>query len=96
VLGRNYCVPHQKEIENSVDQIRRARKAQTGQYSGSYKRRAAAVRANASTCHICGLGAIAGDPWQADHLIPGDPNSPLAAAHRSCNARRGNKPLNVL
>jgi hypothetical protein len=25
--------------------------------------------------------------------VPGDPTSLLAAAHRSCNASRGNKPL---
>ena len=40
---------------------------------------------------LCGGGAVPGDPWQADHVIPGNPDSPLAPAHRSCNAARGNK-----
>jgi len=60
-------------------------------YSGDYRRRAAQVRANATHCWICGRGAIDGDPWQADHLQPGNPDSPLLAAHRSCNAARGNR-----
>jgi hypothetical protein len=42
---------------------------------------------------LCGEGARVGDPWQADHLVAGDANSPLAAAHGSCNRRRGNSPL---
>jgi hypothetical protein len=40
---------------------------------------------------LCGGGARPNDPWQADHVIPGDADSPLAPAHRSCNAARGNK-----
>jgi len=65
----------------------------TGQYLGDYKRRAKAVREQAVNCHICGDPARLNDPWTADHIIAGDPNSPLAPAHRSCNERRGNKPL---
>jgi hypothetical protein len=65
----------------------------TGQYSGDYKRRAKAVREQAVNCHICGDPARTNDPWTADHIIAGDRNSPLAPAHRSCNERRGNKPL---
>lgn len=45
-----------------------------------------------TTCWLCGEGRRAGDPWQADHVIPGDLNSPLQPAHRSCNSRRGNQP----
>lgn len=57
---------------------------------GDYKTRAAKVRAEAEICWLCGGGEIPGDPWQADHVIPGDPNSELRASHRSCNSRRGN------
>ncbi len=61
-------------------------------YHGTYRRQAATIRANATRCWICGRGPITGDPWQADHIQPAQPNSPLRAAHRSCNASRGNRP----
>ena len=61
-------------------------------YKGNYQARARQVRAAATHCWICQQGPIPGDPWQADHIRPGDPTSPLLPAHRSCNARRGNRP----
>ena len=60
---------------------------------GTYKARARKVRESASVCWICGEGARPEDPWTADHLVPGDPNSPLLPAHRSCNSRRGDRPV---
>ena len=60
-------------------------------YSGDYRRRAAYIRATTIKCWICGDGARPDDPWQADHIRPGDPDSPLAGAHRSCNIGRANK-----
>ena len=57
-------------------------------YSGDYRKRAAAVRAGAVICWLCGQGARPDDPWQADHVVAGDPFSLLAPAHRSCNASR--------
>jgi 5-methylcytosine-specific restriction endonuclease McrA len=63
-------------------------------YDNEYRKQAAAVRANARICWICGQGRKQDDPWQADHLIPladGGLRSPLAAAHRSCNIRRSNR-----
>ncbi len=60
-------------------------------YEGDYRRRAREVRNNATHCWICGEGQRDNDPWTADHVIPGDPGSPLLAAHRSCNSRRGNR-----
>lgn len=57
-------------------------------YRGDYDKRAKAVRDSTERCWICGEGARAGDPWQADHIIDGDPYSPLLGAHRSCNIRR--------
>lgn len=67
---------------------RAARRAPRPHYGGDYARRAKAVRDTATACWICGEGARAGDPWQADHVVPRDPASPLAPAHRSCNIRR--------
>lgn len=87
------CDKHKQEYENQRELRRRLVKKATGQYSGDYKKRAKLVREYAVACHICGLGEIPGDAFQADHLIPGDPNSPLLPAHGSCNRKRGNKPL---
>lgn len=91
--GANKCDKHQAEMMAVVEAKRRLRKMASGQYSGDYKARAKQVRDTAILCHICKEGFRSDDPWQADHLIPGNPNSPLAPAHRSCNAKRGNKPL---
>jgi 5-methylcytosine-specific restriction endonuclease McrA len=84
---------HQAQVDQQSANRRATVKRITGQYSGDYKRRAKAVRQSAVNCHICGDPARINDPWTADHIIAGDRNSPLAPAHRSCNERRGNKPL---
>lgn len=60
-------------------------------YDGDYRRRAKAVREATVACWLCGEGWRPNDPWQADHIRPGDPDSPLAGAHRSCNIARANK-----
>jgi hypothetical protein len=56
---------------------------------GNFRTRSDRLRATAETCWLCGGGPIPGDPWTADHLIPGDPDSELLPAHRTCNSRRG-------
>jgi len=70
---------------------RRQRKAQM--YDTQYRKMAKFIRDTATHCHICGEGARINDPWEADHLVPGDPSSQLAPAHRTCNRIRSNKPL---
>jgi hypothetical protein len=85
------CEVHSKRVEQLRD-VRRAEKKKV-LYNSRYRKEAAYVRATAIVCHICGDGARMLDPWQADHLDAGNPDSPLAAAHRSCNAKRGDKPL---
>ena len=90
--GGNRCDYHENLVKKLHD-IRRAQtKKESGQYSGSYKRRAAEVRANALVCWLCGESARAGDPWEADHVVPAESGSvaELKAAHRSCNRRRSN------
>jgi 5-methylcytosine-specific restriction endonuclease McrA len=70
-------------------------------YRGStraYRKARAAVLAYATHCHLCGKTARPWDPFVVDHVVPralGGPDiiSNLRAAHRSCNARRGAKPL---
>ena len=60
-------------------------------YDGDYPTRSRLVRENARYCWICLEGPRDWDPWQADHLYPDDPNSPLLPAHRSCNIARSRR-----
>lgn len=85
------CETHQAAVNQYADYKKAERKRATGQYSGDYRKRAKEVREMATICWLCGDGARADDPWQADHIVPGDMYSALAPAHRSCNAARGNK-----
>lgn len=64
------------------------RNRQRPHYGGNYRDRAKVVRDTAVACWICGEPGRDDDPFQADHVIPRDINSPLLAAHRSCNIRR--------
>jgi hypothetical protein len=93
--GDTLCPRHKAEAAERERVRQGIRKAGRTLYtSAGYRRLSKHIRDTATACHLCGLGAKADDPWTADHLIAGDPESPLAAAHRSCNSRRGNKPLN--
>lgn len=87
------CPKHAAVKEAQWDAPKAARKRATGQYAGDYRKRARLIRETAQYCWICGGPVDLYDPMQADHVIPGDPDSPLAPAHRSCNAARGNKPM---
>jgi hypothetical protein len=92
--GLSRCEQHQAEwqtLENLRLQEMKARKPTL--YDSAYRKRAKTIRETALYCHLCGEPRKLNDPFTADHLIAGDPDSPLAAAHRSCNSRRGNKPL---
>lgn len=91
----NRCQQHQNLVEQ-LHEVKRAQiKKETKQYSGSYRKRAALVRATAIVCHLCGEGARATDPWVADHVDAASDGdvAELRAAHASCNRKRGNKPL---
>lgn len=91
--NKSRCDRHQKRIDDLMNARRQEVKRLSGAYSGDYRKRAKEVRDNASICHLCGEGPRVNDPWEADHIYPGVADSPLAPAHRSCNQRRGNKPL---
>ena len=75
-----------------ICQREREAKRPRSHYAGSYSRRAREVREGAVVCWVCGEGAKDSDPWQADHIYPGEPDSPLLPAHRSCNIRRTHTP----
>ena len=85
----SYCTEHKPKKQDSPE--RKAKKQAL--YGGDYRRRARAVKSSATHCHLCNKPFEYGDSIEADHLIPGDPNSPLAPAHRLCNQKRGNKPI---
>jgi 5-methylcytosine-specific restriction protein A len=92
--GLSRCTTHQAEWQ-AVENIRlkemKARRPNL--YDANYRKKAKIVREQGVYCHLCGEPARPNDPFTADHIIAGDKESPLAAAHRSCNSRRGNKPL---
>jgi hypothetical protein len=92
--GLNRCEQHQaewQEIENLRVKAMKARRPKL--YTTEYQKQAKAIREAALYCHLCNEPARPNDPWTADHIIAGDPTSALAPAHRSCNSRRGSKPL---
>jgi hypothetical protein len=92
----NLCDVHLAQVKAAQNARGAARKSQTNQYGGAYKRLAKIIRDTAQTCHICGQGYKPNDPFEADHLEPGSEVyslSQLAPAHRSCNISRGKKPL---
>jgi hypothetical protein len=92
--GLSRCEVHQAEwqtIENL--RLKEMKAKRINLYDNNYRQRAKLVRATAVYCHLCGDPARPNDPFTADHLVAGDPESELAPAHRSCNSRRGNKPL---
>ena len=73
------------------ERIRDKQRGPRPHYAGDYRKRAKAVRESPGPCWICGEGDREGDPWQADHVVAGDPQSMLAKSHRSCNIKRGGR-----
>ncbi|MEU4709495.1 HNH endonuclease [Nocardia salmonicida] len=69
----------------------------------AYRKATARLRSRSDVCHLCGgpidttLPYTHPRSWTADHLIPrsrgGHLLGEMKAAHRDCNAKRGNKPL---
>lgn len=87
----NRCQKHQNIIDSKIN----AKKQQRIHYKGDYRQRAKAVRDNAVYCWICGETFTIDNPPTADHLEPGNPDSILLPAHRSCNSSRGNTPARI-
>ena len=90
-----YCEQHKPRRHRGPDSTQRRRK-KGHLYGGTYAKRAKQVRMTAEICHLCGEGTRVGDPWEADHANPElGSASILLPAHRSCNRKRGNKPINT-
>jgi len=94
--GLNRCDFHEVVYQQlEVIRLKQMKDKRPKLYDSQYHKAAKRIREGALICHLCNEGARYNDPWTADHLIAGDPNSELRAAHRSCNSRRGNKPLST-
>jgi len=92
--GGSYCATHQLAADEKEKLRQAGRKAGRTLYnSAGYRKQRAWLKATATHCHLCKQAFTDRNQISADHLIPGDPNSPLAPAHIICNSRRGNKPL---
>ena len=89
------CSLHQVRHERQRNRTASIRRSNGGgasrPYDAEYRKAAAEVRATTLFCWICGKPAKPDDPWQADHVIPGNRFSELRGAHRSCNIARANK-----
>ena len=89
----DYCLSCRKERnrkkENNPE--RKARKKLL--YNSNYRRAASLIKLTATHCHICKEPFTNREEITADHLLPGEVNSPLAPAHKSCNSARGNRGL---
>lgn len=58
-----------------------------------YRKHREYIRATATHCHICKQPFTDRKQISADHIEPGNLESPLLPAHISCNSKRGDKPL---
>lgn len=82
-----------------MEAARQARREATGKrdhYKGTYPARARKVRKLGETgkalCWLCGRGNYPGcGKWSAEHVIEGDPASPLMPTHLRCNIARENR-----
>jgi len=94
--GASLCQTHAQEASRKR-QAQRDRRIDTQRksqlYNYAYRQEAKRIKEQATHCHICGMAFTLEDRVEADHLIAGMIGSPLAAAHRLCNQRRGNRTL---
>lgn len=66
------------------------RTKQRTMYGTPYRKQAAALKAQATTCWLCGKPLPPGE-GTADHLNAGDPTSPLLPACATCNYGRADR-----
>ena len=88
--GIAYCTLHETE---RIKRINDAKNARPLYRSAAYRQARKIIKDTATHCHLCGQAFTNREEITADHIIAGNPASPLAPAHRSCNSSRGNKPI---
>lgn len=94
--GSSLCETHalQKSRQRGRARDSRQNTERKGQlYNYAYRKEAKRIKAEATHCHLCGVAFVEGDKVEADHLVAGLIGGSLGAAHRLCNQRRGNRPL---
>jgi len=87
------CHRGQERIRDRIrdqDPQRKYKKATL--YGTTYRKQRELLKTRGGICYLCGEVVPPGT-GQADHLIPSDPQSPLAITHSFCNQSRGNKTL---
>lgn len=89
--GKAYCPLHETE---RMKRINDAKNQRTLYRSTAYRNARKLIKEQATHCHLCGQPFTNREEITADHLIAGNPASPLAPAHRTCNSKRGNKEIN--
>lgn len=91
------CPEHQQELDKRKQAAKESdptyRLKKNTLYGYAHQKARRELLATATVCYICGKQFTIEDKIDADHLIPGDPYSPLSATHASCNRSKGNKPL---
>lgn len=93
---RHQADADQRRAYRQANNLQRKEK-KTRLYSKDYQLRAKRIRETATVCYLCLEHKRADDPLQVDHLYPElFDSSPLLPAHRSCNNRKGNTPLDEL
>lgn len=93
----DYCISCRTELnrikESNPDRIARKRMLYSNGYPARRARMVAETIERNLNCHICNKPFESKSDITADHLLAGNPNSPLAPAHKACNSSRGNTPL---
>ena len=92
----NRCPTHLAQY-----QARRAERYNTAErkekkrilYGGDYKKRRQGAIQATSVCYLCKKIIEPTQAVDVDHVIAGDPTSPLLPTHARCNRSRGNRPL---
>jgi predicted nucleic acid-binding Zn ribbon protein len=90
----SYCSQHLQELKTKQQQRkdtpeRLAHKRRM--YGGNYRQRRNQLLATATHCAICNKPFENGQGVDADHVMPGEPSSPLQATHATCNRSKGNR-----
>lgn len=89
------CPEHQQELDKrkqaakESDPTYKAKKATL--YGYAHQKARQQLKATATHCHICSKPFTQTDSIDADHIIAGNPHSPLLPAHARCNRSKGNK-----
>ncbi len=92
----DYCAACRREVKRRIENNPNRRIRKQALYTSAYRKAAKLIKETATHCHICKQPFESRADITADHIIAGDADSPLLPAHKTCNSRRGNTPLDAL